>query len=149
MNFPASEATKKLSEKYTSTAYQHLMMITKIFIVSEHLNMTFDMPDESAAIRYSAVKQIFIKVGEDQSEWFDALTKIIGNNPDTKCIILCQTHTIVEQLHSRLAMLDIPFQSTHGGYSQEEREEAMFRFKKGHVPILINTMDISGRGVNL
>lgn len=75
----------------------------KTLINSKHLNITFDMSDESAAIRYSAVKQVFIKVGEEESERFDALTKIIGNNPDTKIIILCQTHAMVERLHSRLA----------------------------------------------
>ena len=124
----------------------------KTLIDSKYLNITFDMPENSAAIRYSAVKQIFIKVSEDHSERFNALKKIfgkIGKNPNTKCIVLCQTHAMVKELHSRLATLRIPFRSTHGGCSQEEREEAMFRFKKGHVPLLVSTMGVSGRGINL
>ncbi len=121
----------------------------KGFIDRDYINMTFDMPDESDAIRYSAVKQIFIEVGEYESEKFAALMDIIGNNANTKVIVLCETQIAVEELHSRLDDFDIPFDSTHGGYSQATREEAMFKFKKSTIPLLISTMGISGRGLNM
>lgn len=120
----------------------------KSLIDGVYLDISFDMPEENAAIRYFAVKQIFIEVGTEQQERFDAIEKIIGNNSDTKCIVLCETHAAVEELHLHLNTLDIPFRSTHGGLNQERREDAMFRFKKNVVPILVSTMGISGRGPN-
>ena len=44
----------------------------------------------------------------------------------------------MEYLHNSLESFEIPFRSSHGGYSQEWREEAMIRFKKGTVPILVS-----------
>ena len=127
---------------------EHIAKATSL-IDLEYKFMTFDMPDEGAALRYSLVKQTFIKVGKNQSERFDALEKIIGNNVNTKFIILCQTHTTVEEIHSYLTALQIPFRSTHGGYSQERREEAMLKFKKNTTPLLVSTMGVGGRGLNL
>ena len=121
----------------------------KTLIDSEHIYMTFDMPGGDAAIRYSVAKQIFIKVGEDQSERFNALENIIGNNPNTKCIILCRTHATVEEIHAHFTALELSFRSTHGGYSQEKREEAMLKFNKNSIAILVSTMGIGGRGLNL
>ena len=105
------------------------------------------MPEENAAIRYFTVKQFFIEVGEDQSQRFDALISILENQSKTKCIVLCETQIMVEELHSRIVDLDNPFRSTHGGYSQEKREEAMIRFKRATIPLLISTLGISGRGI--
>ena len=127
---------------------EHLTKAKK-FIDREYINMTFDMPDESNAIRYSTVKQIFIEVGKEQSEKFAALMDIFGNNPNTKIIVLCETHIAVDELHSRLVNFDIPFGSTHGGLSQATREKAMFKFKKSTIPLLISTMGISGRELNM
>ena len=121
----------------------------KTLIRSGYIHMTFGMPNEGAASRYSAIKQIFIKVGANQSERFDALEKIIINNPDTKFLILCETRATVEEIHAHLTALDLSFCSTHGGYSQEKREEAMFRFKKNTIAILVSTMGIAGRGFNM
>lgn len=127
---------------------EHLTKAKK-FIDREYINMTFDMPDESNAIRYSTVKQIFIEVGKDQSEKFAALMDIMGNNANTKIIVLCETHIAVDELHSRLVNFDIPFGSTHGGLSQATREKAMFKFNKSTIPLLISTMGISGRELNM
>ena len=76
---------------------------------------------------------------------------MVGEPKDfrTVKILLCQTHAIIEELHSRLAILDIPFRSTHGGYSQEEREVVIYKFKKGKIPTLVSTTGIGGRGLNL
>ena len=84
-----------------------------------------------------------------QTKRSNTLQRILERNTKTKSLIFCETQASVDWLHSSLVVLDLPFPSTHGGYSQEELEEAMFRFKKGHIPILISTMGISGRGVNL
>ena len=40
----------------------------KSLIDDEDIEITFDMPDEHAAMRYAWVKQNFIEVGEDQTE---------------------------------------------------------------------------------
>ena len=118
-------------------------------IDDKYLDISFDQPVENAAMRYALVHQNFIEVGDENSERFDALKIILNNNVNTKSLVLVKTHLSVEWIHNSFASLRVPFRSTHGGYSQERREEAMVKFKKGSVPILVSTMGISGRGLNL
>ena len=121
----------------------------KLLMSSSHIDVSFDMPEENSAIRYALVKQNFIEVSEDRTERFDILMSILAQNKQTKILILCETHDSVEWLHGSLVALDIPFRSTHGDYSQERREEAILRFKRGTVPVLVSTMGVGGRGLNL
>ena len=121
----------------------------KLLMSSSYFDVSFDMPEENSAIRHAPVKQNFIEVGEDRTKRFDILKSIFAQNKQTKILILCEIHESVEWLHGSLVSLDIPFRSTHGGYSQERREEAIIRFKRGAVPVLVSTMGVGGRGLNL
>ena len=121
----------------------------KLLMSSSYIDVSFDMPEESSAIRYALVKQNFIEVGEDRNERFEVVKRIFAQNIRTKILILCETHESVEWLHGSLVSLDVPFRSTHGGYSQERREEAIIKFKRGAVPVLVSTMGVGGRGFNL
>ena len=134
---------------FSSQYEEEHMTKAKTLIDFEYIDMTFDMPSEGDPIRYSVAKQIFLKVGEDQSERFNALEGIIATNVNKKHLVLCRTHATVEEIHEHLTALGVSFRSTHGGYSQERREEAMFKFKKNHIAVLVSTFGIGGRGLNL
>ena len=121
----------------------------KSIMAEEYLDISFDMPDENTAMRYSLVKQHFIEVGEGDTERFAAIPHILAQNKRTKNPILCETHASVEFIHNSLARLNLPFRSTRGGYSQEMREEAILKFKRGAVAIFVSTMGVGGRGLNL
>ena len=135
---------------FSSQYEEEHMTKAKTLIDFKYIYMWFDMPPGGAQIRYSNAKQIFIKVAnEDQSERFNALESIIGNNAWMKHVVLCRTHATVEVIHAHLAALGLSFRSTHGGYSQEKREEAMLRFKKNEIAVLVSTFGIGGRGLKL
>ena len=67
-----------------------------------------------------------------------------------KCLILTRTIDDVDNIDFFInAELNIRCEKLHGKMSQAHREQAMFSFKHGHVSILVATMKLCGRGVNI
>ena len=113
----------ELHHWFFSIQYQkeHIAKAERI-INGGYLDFSYDMSEEHVAIQFLTVKQIFIEVGNEQSERFDALVDILDNNPHKLFIVLCETDIIVEELHERIVDLDVPFRSTHGGYCQKDEK---------------------------
>ena len=67
-----------------------------------------------------------------------------------KCLILTHTIDAVNKIEFYInAELKLRCEKLHGMMTQAHREQAMFSFKHGNVSILIATMKLCGRGVNV
>ena len=122
----------------------------------EYHFIDFDTPNEEHSQRYIHVQQCFIECDAK----LDLTKQRLHYMRDTffpqcdlsagKCLIL--THTIgalnIIEFYIN-AELKLRCEKLHGMMTQAHREQAMFSFKHGHVPILVATMKLCGRGVNV
>ncbi|WP_315118114.1 DEAD/DEAH box helicase [uncultured Clostridium sp.] len=72
---------------------------------------------------------------------------IITENPDS-CIIFCRTKENVDNVYNGLKNKNYPCGKIHGGMMQDERLEAMKRFKRGEFIYLVAT-DVAARGIDV
>ena len=124
----------------------------------EYQFVDFDTPDEKHSQRYIRVQQSFIKVEERWDFIKERLAymrdtffpEFDSNSNKGKCLILTRSIDNVDNIDYFInAELNIRCEKLHGKMPQEHREQAMFSFKHGHVSILVATMKLCGRGVNV
>lgn len=116
-------------------------------------SIDFDVPDDDAAERYTMVTQKFIKVETDhvfEGKLQLLLTHFSAQTPE-KTLVLCRKRYDVAQNEDALMTHKprIPCKMTHGDLPQADREASMFGFKHGHVPVLISSFKLGGRGLNI
>ena len=116
----------------------------------------FDMPDEDESQRYIKVQQEFIwhdGIQGTTNARFQYLQETYFPQIDLgtgKCLILARTIDDVDNIEYFInAELKIQCEKLHGSMSQPHREQAMHSSKHGHVSVLVATMELCGRGVNV
>jgi len=77
----------------------------------------------------------------------DALMKILPGC-EGLTLIFVETKKSATQLESWLYKNGINATSIHGDRTQEEREDALYRFRKGHCPVLVAT-SVAARGLDI
>ena len=122
----------------------------------EYRFIDFDRPNEEHSQRYVNVRQNFIECdpGLDLSKQrMDYIREKFCTQVDLnqgKCLILTHDINSVNVLEYFInTELKLPCEKLHGLMAQAHREQSMFSFKHGHVPILVATMKLCGRGVNV
>lgn len=76
------------------------------------------------------------------------LERFIRENPASKIIIFVRTRVRAERVAKAMERVSIPAITIHGEKDQNERSEAMRKFKEGESQILIAT-DVSARGIDI
>ena len=76
------------------------------------------------------------------------LESFIKENPDSKIIIFVRTRVRAERVAKAMERVSIPSITIHGEKDQDERSEAMRKFKDSECRILIAT-DVSARGIDI
>jgi len=92
------------------------------------------------------IDQRYYEVEEDNKLNILKRTLFI-ENPDS-CIIFCRTKENVDQLFNDMKKLKCPCIAIHGGMLQNDRLDAMQRFKKGEYRFLVAT-DVAARGIDV
>ena len=120
----------------------------------EYRFIDFDTPNEEHTQRYVNVRQNFIKCdpGLDLSKQrTDYIRKFFTQvDLNQKCLILTHDINSVNVLEYFInTEMKLPCEKLHGSMAQAHREQAMFSFKHGHVSILVATIKLCGRGVNV
>ena len=72
---------------------------------------------------------------------------MITENPES-AIIFCRTKENVDSLYEKLKRINYPCDKIHGGMMQNDRLEAMQKFKRGEFAYLIAT-DVAARGIDV
>lgn len=81
----------------------------------------------------------------DKLETLFDLIRYIGNQPT---IIFCNHRDAVERVAAFLESVKLDVLKYHGGMEQEEREEALLKFRNGSYHLLVTT-DLASRGLNI
>ena len=85
-------------------------------------------------------------IGMDDKRFF--LERVVGENPESKILVFVRTKVRAERVFKALERMGIMSITIHGDKVQDDRLEAMSKFRKGDVKILIAT-DVSARGIDI
>ncbi|MBD3247893.1 DEAD/DEAH box helicase [Candidatus Falkowbacteria bacterium] len=84
----------------------------------------------------------------DHRDRFEALKRILDNNPDIYGIVFCRTKNETQSTAEELKRFGYAAEALHGDISQEMRSKTMDRFRKKQIKILVAT-DVAARGVDV
>ena len=85
-------------------------------------------------------------VDMDDKRFF--LERIVNQNPDKKILVFVRTKVRAERVMKAMERVGIQTITMHGDKEQKDRLDAMKKFKKGEVKVLIAT-DVSARGIDI
>jgi ATP-dependent RNA helicase DeaD len=77
-----------------------------------------------------------------------ALGRVLDMENPTLALIFCRTRTEVDDLTEKLGSRGYRAEAMHGGFSQEQRDRVMRRFRSGAAELLIAT-DVAARGLDI
>lgn len=126
---------------FSATMSSRIKSITKKYM---------DNPVELAAARVNMaaanVKHICYTVLTKNR--YEVLKRIADLNPDIYGIVFCRTRRETQEVAQKLQADGYNADSLHGDLSQAQRDEAMGRFRKGILQILVAT-DVASRGLDV
>merc|ERR1712142_347819 len=97
----------------------------------------------------SDVEQTFYEVAKfDKREKLEELLNDSDRDPNERTLIFVQTKKNADFLASHLSQEGLPTTSIHGDRLQREREEALYDFRTGTMPILVATAE-AARGLDI
>ena len=79
---------------------------------------------------------------------YAALRRLLDVNPDVYGIVFCRTRRDTKQVAAKLIEDNYSAQAIHGDISQNERSDAMARFRDKQIQILVAT-DVAARGIDV
>jgi len=79
---------------------------------------------------------------------YAALRRLLDVNPDVYGIVFCRTRRDTKDVAAKLIADNYSAEAIHGDISQDDRTEAMSRFRKKHIQILVAT-DVAARGIDV
>lgn len=99
-----------------------------------------------AELTIDLVKQLYFPIRREYKQ--EALLRLLAYYQFKRCIIFCNTKSMVDELSSFLQRESYSAEGLHGDLAQNQRDSAMGRFKGGALDILIAT-DIAARGIDV
>merc|ERR1711887_419841 len=97
----------------------------------------------------SDVEQVFYEVAKfDKREKLEELMQDPARDPKERTLIFVQTKRNADFLATYLSGEGLPTTSIHGDRLQREREEALYDFRVGTMPILVATA-VAARGLDI
>ena len=118
--------------------------------------LDYEGANEDDSQRYIFVEQTFIKIsneGRDQfQEKMDHLASILNERSRVqgKTLVLVERIHMVETIEQAvIRTLSVRVDKSHGKLKQHEREQSMYSFRFGHAEVLIGTIGLCGRGINV
>jgi ATP-dependent RNA helicase DeaD len=77
-----------------------------------------------------------------------ALSRILDLEDPTSAIVFCRTRTEVDEISEKLNARGRRAEALHGGFTQDQRDRVMKRFRAGAADLLIAT-DVAARGLDV
>jgi ATP-dependent RNA helicase DeaD len=77
-----------------------------------------------------------------------ALSRILDLEDPTSAIVFCRTRTEVDEISEKLNARGRRAEALHGGFTQDQRDRVMKRFRSGAADLLVAT-DVAARGLDV
>ncbi len=97
-------------------------------------------------IGLTQMKQYYTMV--NQGSKFEALLKILHENPVERAIIFCRTRNETSRIAEKLCRKGYNTQALHAGFTQPQRERCIGAFRAGKLKLLVAT-DVAARGLDI
>ncbi|MCC4769138.1 DEAD/DEAH box helicase [Methanosarcina sp. DH2] len=126
---------------FSATMPKAILGIVKKYMQNyEHITI------EKEELTATLTEQIYFEVQE--SDKFEALSRIIDIEDEFYGLVFCRTKTDTSQLAQKLSDRGYLADALHGDLSQQEREKILNKFRKQKINILAAT-DVAARGIDI
>lgn len=115
-------------------------------ISKKYMNKPKKVKVDAVDLVSAQIQQIFYEVRH--SDKTKALTRILDVQDPTLTIVFCHTKREVDELTGKLQQMGYSAGAIHGDFTQNFRDEMIFKFKKGTIDILVAT-DVAARGLDI
>ncbi len=93
------------------------------------------------------IDQQTVRIGEDQNK-FKVLLEMLSHPEFDKVLLFAETKRGVSRLTVMLKKAGVHAEQIHGDKSQNSRQNALEKFKSGHIQVLVAT-DVAARGIDV
>ena len=92
------------------------------------------------------VRQVAYIVGRAQKA--EALGRVLDMEAPASALVFCRTRSEVDELTESLGARGYRAEALHGGFTQDQRDRVMKRFREGTADLLVAT-DVAARGLDI
>jgi ATP-dependent RNA helicase RhlE len=120
---------------------------TQKTLISELLNNPMEIKVNSGTSTSDQIEQDIIRVPQGADK-FALLLNLISDKEFEKVLVFAETKRLVDKLSKKLNQSGVRAELIHGNKSQNARNNALDKFKKGNVQVLVAT-DVAARGIDV
>jgi len=120
---------------------------TQQSLIDNILRNPLEVRTSSGNTASNNVKQDVIRVGQEQDK-FNLLLNLLDDDSFEKVLIFAETKRLVDKVSKRLNRSGVSTELIHGNKTQNYRCNALNKFKKGQVQVLVAT-DVAARGIDV
>jgi ATP-dependent RNA helicase RhlE len=139
--------TSKMVKRKQTLLYSATLDKSQQSMINALLNDPVEVKVSTGEATSDHIEQKIIEVGRNEDK-FSILLSMLQQEHFDKVIIFTETKRGVQMLCEKLSKAKLKVDQIHGNKTQNYREKALQKFKKGEVQILIAT-DVAARGLDI
>lgn len=120
---------------------------TQKTLISDLLHNPVEVKVSTGASTGDQIEQDIIRVPQGGDK-FNMLLNLIGDKEFEKVLIFAETKRLVDRVNKKLNKSGVRADLIHGNKSQNYRNKALDKFKRGNVQVLVAT-DVAARGIDV
>lgn len=120
---------------------------TQQSLIAELLTNPIEIKVSTGTTTSDQIEQDIIRVPQGHDK-FDLLLNLISDSEFEKVLIFAETKRLVDKVSKKLNQSGVRSDLIHGNKSQNYRNKALNKFKKGNVQVLVAT-DVAARGIDV
>jgi len=129
---------------FSATIAPHILGLAKTHLSNPvHVAIARERTEPGAVPR---VRQVAYVVRRDHK--VEALGRVLDMESPTSVIVFCRTRIAVDEVTESMNARGYRSEALHGGFSQDQRERVLGRFRENRVDLLIAT-DVAARGLDI
>jgi len=138
---------KSMSNRKQTMLFSATVDKTQKSLISELLHDPIQIKVSTGASTSDQIEQDIIRVPQGHDK-FDLLLNLISDSEFEKVLIFAETKRLVDKVSKKLNQSGVKSDLIHGNKSQNYRNKALGKFKKGNVQVLVAT-DVAARGIDV
>lgn len=138
---------KQMSRRKQTMLFSATLDATQKGLIKELLTNPIEVKVSNGTSTSDQIDQDVIRVPEGKDK-FDMLLSLISDKEFEKVLIFAETKRWVDKVSKKLNQSGVKSDLIHGNKSQNYRNNALDRFKKGKIKVLVAT-DVAARGIDV
>ncbi len=138
---------KRMPNRQQTMLFSATLDKSQKMLIDELLNNPMEVKVSAGDSTTSQVEQDVIYVPSEEDK-FNMLLDLIEDQNFEKVLIFAETKRLVDKVNKRLLRSGVSVDHIHGNKTQNYRNKALDKFKKGKVKVLVAT-DVAARGIDV